>query len=108
MTTMTTYDLARQQGYDQGQRDRTADEGNDLVDQKNFILEEVRAGRLLEAARYLRFAAPLWAKLGYGYKTVEIKRLVREEADAAMDKLHHSERRYRHECMTAKHIVAGL
>jgi len=46
---------------------------NELIGQKNFILELVNDEKFEEALSLLNFAAPLWERAGYDYKTREIR-----------------------------------
>ncbi len=51
---------------------------NQLVDQKNVILELVNEGQYDKALMLLDFASGLWQQCGYGYKIKEIRQRVKD------------------------------
>lgn len=61
---------------------------NELVAQKDAINALINDGKYEEATALLDFAAPLWAKASYAYKTLELRRRIRQEV---WDKIVHAE-----------------
>ena len=49
---------------------------NELVHQKNTILEAINEGRYEEAALLIAFSEELWRVCDYGYKTNELKQRI--------------------------------
>jgi hypothetical protein len=55
---------------------------NQLIHQKNHIIDLVNDEKYEEALSLLNFSAELWESIGYAYKTAEIRDRIREAIKA--------------------------
>ena len=62
---------------------------NELVNQKNHLLELVADEKFEEAITILEFVAELWAKCNYAYKTKEIRTRIRDKIQAYIFNANH-------------------